>query len=141
MTRSLALVLLAALAGCDDPEAPDGGLPPDAPAPPACTWTPPAEPEDIAEPEAYTPRWAFEPWISKDISDRDDSYAFVDGFIERDIPVGVLAAPPNAVVAKVRLCRADLPENAAPLGQKHRIVMTQAIRTIGTATCRGSQLA
>ncbi len=90
MTRSLALVLLAALAGCDDPEAPDGGVPPDAPAPPACTWTPPAEPEDIAEPEAYTPRWAFEPWISKDISDRDDSYAFVDGFIERDIPVGVL---------------------------------------------------
>ena len=49
MTRSLALVLLAALAGCDDPEAPDGGLPPDAPAPPACTWTPPAEPEDIAD--------------------------------------------------------------------------------------------
>lgn len=38
----------------------------------------------------YTPRWAFEPWISKDISDRDDSYAFVDGFRARDIPVGVL---------------------------------------------------
>ncbi|MGV3620396.1 MAG: TIM-barrel domain-containing protein [Archangium sp.] len=38
----------------------------------------------------YTPRWAFEPWISKDISTRDDSYAFVDGFRSRDIPVGVL---------------------------------------------------
>lgn len=41
-------------------------------------------------PSLYTPRWAFEPWISKDISDGPDSYAFVDGFLSRDIPVGVL---------------------------------------------------
>ncbi|MDP3155865.1 MAG: glycoside hydrolase family 31 protein [Archangium sp.] len=38
----------------------------------------------------YTPRWAFEPWISKDISNGPDTYAFVDGFRERDIPVGVV---------------------------------------------------
>jgi alpha-glucosidase (family GH31 glycosyl hydrolase) len=44
----------------------------------------------IQDPEIYTPRWAFEPWISKDISDRDDTYDFVDGFIARDIPVGVV---------------------------------------------------
>jgi alpha-D-xyloside xylohydrolase len=48
-------------------------------------------PADHAAPPArHTPRWAFEPWISKDISDTDDSYAFVDGFAQRDIPVGVL---------------------------------------------------
>ncbi len=44
----------------------------------------------VPEPVIYTPRWAFEPWISKDISDRDDTYAFVDGFRQRDIPVGVV---------------------------------------------------
>ncbi len=38
----------------------------------------------------YTPRWAFEPWISKDISNGPDTYAFVDGFRARDIPVGVV---------------------------------------------------
>lgn len=45
------------------------------------------------DPEAlprYTPRWAFEPWISKDISTGPDTYAFVDGFRSRDIPVGVV---------------------------------------------------
>ena len=49
-----------------------------------------ADPSDWEPPPIYTPRWAFEPWISKDISDTDDSYAFVQGFRERDIPVGVL---------------------------------------------------
>jgi alpha-glucosidase (family GH31 glycosyl hydrolase) len=49
------------------------------------------EPEaPLADPERHTPRWAFMPWISKDISTRDDSLAFVAGFRERDIPVGVL---------------------------------------------------
>ncbi len=38
----------------------------------------------------YTPRWAFEPWISKDISTGPDTYDFVDGFQSRDIPVGVV---------------------------------------------------
>lgn len=37
-----------------------------------------------------TPRWAFEPWISKDISTADDTRAFVQGFLDRDIPVGVV---------------------------------------------------
>ena len=52
----------------------------------ACEHTEDAVPEA----ELYTPRWAFLPWISKDISDRDDSYEFVNGFLERDIPLGVL---------------------------------------------------
>lgn len=45
---------------------------------------------DPAEVPRYTPRWAFEPWISKDISTGPDTYDFVDGFIARDIPVGVV---------------------------------------------------
>lgn len=49
----------------------------------------PAEPE-LAEPLRHTPRWAFEPWISKDISDTQDTYAFVRGFRDRDIPVGAV---------------------------------------------------
>ncbi|MEB2311676.1 MAG: hypothetical protein OZ921_17435 [Sorangiineae bacterium] len=46
--------------------------------------------EDLPEPPLHTPRWAFEPWISKDISDTDDTYAFVEGFESRGIPVGVV---------------------------------------------------
>jgi alpha-D-xyloside xylohydrolase len=52
---------------------------------------------DLDPPEAttaagpgHTPRWAFEPWISKDISDRADTYAYVDGFRDRGIPVGAV---------------------------------------------------
>ncbi len=41
-------------------------------------------------PALRTPRWAFEPWISKDISTGDDTRAFVQGFIDRSIPVGVV---------------------------------------------------
>jgi alpha-D-xyloside xylohydrolase len=44
----------------------------------------------IETPPLYTPRWAFEPWISKDISDGADTRAFVKGFRDRDIPVGVV---------------------------------------------------
>lgn len=44
----------------------------------------------IPVPKIYTPRWAFTPWISKDISDAKDTYAFVDGFKKRDIPVGAI---------------------------------------------------
>ena len=47
------------------------------------------EPDTFVAPEIYTPRWAFEPWISKDISDGPDTYAFVKGFKDRDIPVGI----------------------------------------------------
>ncbi len=43
-----------------------------------------------AVPALNTPRWAFEPWISKDISTADDTRAFVQGFIDRNIPVGVV---------------------------------------------------
>jgi alpha-glucosidase (family GH31 glycosyl hydrolase) len=42
------------------------------------------------DPKIHTPRWAFEPWISKDISNGADTYAFVEGFRSRDIPVGVV---------------------------------------------------
>jgi alpha-glucosidase (family GH31 glycosyl hydrolase) len=45
---------------------------------------------EIETPTIHTPRWAFEPWISKDISNGDDTRAFVNGFKERDIPVGVV---------------------------------------------------
>ena len=52
---------------------------------------PDAGPVDEApEPARFTPRWAFAPWISKDISSGADSREFIDGFLARDIPVGVL---------------------------------------------------
>lgn len=52
---------------------------------------PPTRAEDSALPAPLsTPRWAFEPWISKDISSTDDTYSFWQGFRERDIPVGVV---------------------------------------------------
>ena len=44
----------------------------------------------VPAPRIHTPRWAFEPWISKDISNRDDTYAFVDGFRSRGISVGAV---------------------------------------------------
>src|SRR5688572_1270248 len=58
----------------------------------ACTCTPePPPPPPIEQPvPLYTPSWAFEPWISKDISDGADTRAFLEGFRERDIPVGVV---------------------------------------------------
>jgi alpha-glucosidase (family GH31 glycosyl hydrolase) len=100
--RTTLLAAAALLAGCpSDPAAPDAGLDasaevgdagadaalPDAPL--VCTVD--VEPEaPLPDPARYTPPWAFEPWISKDISDRADSLAFVAGFRERDIPVGVL---------------------------------------------------
>lgn len=62
---------------------------PDAGAEDGCSLV--LKPEEALEaPPIYTPRWAFEPWISKDISDGPDTYAFVAGFKERDIPVGVV---------------------------------------------------
>ncbi len=84
--RAHAVLLALSLVACDGPlPIADAGTD----AGPTCTAqvTPEA---DLPEPERYTPRWAFEPWISKDISDRDDSYAFVAGFRDRDIPVGAL---------------------------------------------------
>jgi alpha-D-xyloside xylohydrolase len=51
---------------------------------------PTATEAELPSPPRHTPRWAFEPWISKDISDTDDTRAFVKGFRDRDIPVGVV---------------------------------------------------
>ncbi len=71
-------------------------------APSACSETTPPElkPADPCvradaeyqrpEVKAFTPRWAYEPWVSKDISDRADTYAYIDGFRQRDIPVGAV---------------------------------------------------
>jgi alpha-glucosidase (family GH31 glycosyl hydrolase) len=55
----------------------------------ACTYDA-GEIEEPPEPSRSTARWAFEPWISKDISDREDTYEFVSGFLDRDIPVGAI---------------------------------------------------
>lgn len=43
----------------------------------------------VDAPPIHTPRWAFEPWLSKDYSSTDDTLAFVQGSIDRGIPVGV----------------------------------------------------
>ncbi len=93
--RSARLVGLASLtlafASCSSdpitPEpVPDAG-PPDAG--PQCPFDAGA-PEVIADPVIHTPRWAFEPWISKDISTGPDTYDFVKGFRDRDIPIGAV---------------------------------------------------
>jgi len=46
--------------------------------------------DDAVPAPISTPRWAFRPWISKDISTGDDTRAFVAGFRERGIPVGAV---------------------------------------------------
>jgi alpha-glucosidase (family GH31 glycosyl hydrolase) len=78
------LVLIALAAACDSPDTvvvmPDGAADP-------CVR---ADLDELPAPELHTARWAFEPWISKDISDRADTYAFVEGFRERGIPVGAV---------------------------------------------------
>jgi hypothetical protein len=67
----LTLLLLGLMCGCK----------------PATTFDAPVKaPADPATFPRYTPRWAFEPWISKDISNGPDTFAFVDGFRSRDIP-------------------------------------------------------
>ena len=66
-------LLLVALAGCgDDP----------------CQFRTGAD--DVMPPPLATPRWAFRPWVSKDISDGADTRAFIAGFQERGIPVGAV---------------------------------------------------
>jgi alpha-D-xyloside xylohydrolase len=90
VVRSASVVVLlsvVALAACgrDEvlPEVPDAP-----PVNPACEFRTAAD--DVVPPPIHTPRWAFRPWISKDISDTADTRAFVAGFAERDIPVGVV---------------------------------------------------
>ncbi|MDF1563034.1 MAG: glycoside hydrolase family 31 protein [Deltaproteobacteria bacterium] len=73
LTRLIPLLLVATLLPACKPQGgeADGGV-------------------DAGPPPIHTPRWAFEPWISKDISDGPDTYAFVEGFQSRDIPVGTV---------------------------------------------------
>ena len=49
-----------------------------------------AKEEALPPPGTAIPRWVFEQWVSKDISNRDDTYAFIDGFRERGSPVGAV---------------------------------------------------
>jgi alpha-D-xyloside xylohydrolase len=66
------------------------GVPPAAAADPCIRTDLDAPAATTAAGPGHTPRWAFEPWISKDISDRADTYAYVDGFRDRGIPVGAV---------------------------------------------------
>jgi alpha-glucosidase (family GH31 glycosyl hydrolase) len=75
MRRVLLLTLLAA---CGD----------DAAVVDSCEFRTAAD--EVSPPPLSTPRWAFRPWIAKDISSRDDMRAFIAGFRERGIPVGVV---------------------------------------------------
>jgi alpha-glucosidase (family GH31 glycosyl hydrolase) len=80
LLRRVALSLVGFVAlGCggDDAEGEESG--------PCVRPTPTIESAPL-----HTPRWAFEPWISKDISDGADTRAFVKGFQDRDMPVGVV---------------------------------------------------
>ena len=78
MFRRLTLAVALLLCACGGDDAPAD----DDPCKPAV--------ESVPTPPLSTPRWAFEPWISKDISTADDTRAFVQGFRERDIPVGAV---------------------------------------------------
>jgi len=76
MRRALFLVLVSAC-GNSDPSVD-----------PACVFHTAAD--EMTAPPLDTPRWAFRPWISKDISNGDDTREFVTGFQSRGIPVGVV---------------------------------------------------
>jgi len=93
MRRPLLILSLSlACADIEAPATPPASTPDQPPVRPQptgpCGEGLPTTPDPI--PRTHTPRWAFEPWISKDISDVDDTYAFLDGFAERQIPVGVV---------------------------------------------------
>ncbi len=79
MRRGASLLFLLAACGDDAPAGPDAR---------DCTFRTAAD--DVEPPPIHTPRWAFRPWISKDISTTEDTRAFLDGFASRDIPVGAL---------------------------------------------------
>ena len=89
--RGWVLLLVAGCAACgDDDAAPAADAAPrDGGADPACVFRT-ADDDAVTDPASATPRWAFEPWISKDISDAEDTRAFLAGFRERDIPVGAV---------------------------------------------------
>ncbi len=88
-------VLLASLGGaagfaasCDDGAGGTGGGGAGGAAE-KCVLAPEPDPT-IPDAPLETPRWAFEPWISKDISNGPDTYEFVKGFEDRGIPVGAV---------------------------------------------------
>ncbi len=87
---ALGLLALGPLAGCGDDGATGSSSSSSTGSGGACAPQPRTAEDDAAPPPIHTPRWAFRPWISKDISDGPDTYAFVDGFEQRDIPVGVV---------------------------------------------------
>ena len=72
---SLSLLLLFAACTSAPVASLDGGLLPVNESPPV---------------KRHTPRWAFEPWISQDISTGAETADFVAGFESRGIPVGVV---------------------------------------------------
>lgn len=82
MFRAAALVSVLAACGDNHPLESDGG------GGEQCSFRTAAD--EVTPPPLSTPRWAFRPWISKDISDGADTRAFVAGFRERDIPVGAV---------------------------------------------------
>ena len=89
MTMRRVFLLSVLLASCSSKD--DAVVTPDTGATSDCVCTFDCTPEeDKPAPTPHTPRWAFRPWISKDISDRADTYAFVKGFEDRDIPVGAV---------------------------------------------------
>jgi alpha-glucosidase (family GH31 glycosyl hydrolase) len=79
VNRAVLLLLVLAACGDDPPAGPDAR---------ACAFRTAAD--DVEPPPIHTPRWAFRPWISKDISTTDDMRAFLDGFASRGIPVGAV---------------------------------------------------
>lgn len=78
--RTLVPLLVLALSACgdDEPASVDDN----------CSFRTPAD--DVTPPPLATPRWAFRPWVSKDISSGADTREFIAGFAERDIPVGAV---------------------------------------------------
>ena len=80
MFRAITATTCAIAVGCGAPEEP----PPDD----ACRFA--TEADAVTPGPLSTPRWAFRPWIAKDISNADDTRAFVEGFRARDIPVGAV---------------------------------------------------
>ena len=55
----------------------------------ACTKTP-LDDSGSSAPEAPWPEWTFEHWVWEDESTQESATALIDGYLERDIPVGAI---------------------------------------------------
>ena len=59
-----------------------------------CACSPPADKDadtsTVATNEAPWPEWAFEHWVWEDESTQESAIALVEGYLERDIPVGAI---------------------------------------------------